>query len=646
MYSHIITVVRSSGIMLLAMLLFVSCQTPTETPPSTRRTVTVHVEDANGKSLELIPVRMLELTDEEARPLESAVTDRSGDARFMVEIPSTGKAFRFIAGSTSTGTVFKDANLLCRDTVLVIRLATELLPCGEDVTKVLRIEDICAPLITGERFTGSTDFTFTSTCAEAISYSVTGPANSRELTLDIFDAQGVPFPARSFTIPAGGQFVVRATASPADSGVQRSTFVFNGTGPGGVTSSLTLIIEVDARNCNVCACPEEEIIVDFGFVEASPTQGRGTRTVELPLNGCRFLRIDNLVKEATQKERFGIPPIDDMQVEPGGRYTQTYSFVPAPGDFSLVQDTVLVEHFIAAENKRCTTRVILRGQGCGPACRFIDDTFVNRGGQEWDSRIHRIRIYESGEMNICFENTGQCGDLILSQTNPGAPGFSLITPGPLRIPPNQTECFKARFDAADDVVWPNGHGKPAVINHMLPVSVQTCSGVRQVNLRVLVDTLPAQFSRCIYRWDQNGNYGYNFTPVEGKGEDRYDPAVLTAQVSDIAVMSVLPGVSAQVRFRSEWKFIKANVSDAQFNFDDMSRGQNGWTLAEYRSITTSPPPFSSPGDATLLFRGVYSVRIVRGSSVFFACIRVREISVDPDGKEKVCLDVLFPMIQE
>jgi hypothetical protein len=163
-------------------------------------------------------------------------------------------------------------------------------------------------------------------------------------------------------------------------------------------------------------------------------------------------------------------------------------------------------------------------------------------------------------------------------------------------------------------------------------------------VHAVVDTLPVGFSRCIYQWDQNENYGYNFTPVEGKGEDRYDPNVPTEQLSDLVVAAVNPGADADVFIRSGWKFIKAGVSEDMFNFSDMSTGQNGWTIGEFRSITSDG--FNTAPATTLDFRSVYSIRIERNGVFSYACVRVREVSVDPDGKFKMCLDVLYPMIKE
>lgn len=628
--------------MIVMAFLLAACQSPTETPPTTARNVIVQVQDANGKSMELVPVEMHELTDGETRLLETDMTDGTGNARFQVEIPTTGRAFRFLIGDARVGKIFVDANLLCRDTVLLARLAAELLPCGETVSRTLRIEDICAPLRTGQTFRDSTQYTFSSTCDEALSFTLSGPPPG-EFTLVILGTDGTVLSDRPFTIPPRGQFVVRAIATPADSGLRRASYVFNGTGANGASATLNLDIEVDARNCNVCECPEEEIIVDFGLVEAFPTRGEGFRMIDLPRNLCNFLREDNIIKGASLPDYFGVPEIKDEMVPPGRSYTRRFTFTPQERNYNVMQDTILVEHWIADESKACTTRVILRGQGCGPACELVSSQFTNVGPQAWDYQLARVRVYESGQGEICVRHTGECGTLVITKTHGAAAGFS-ISPETVRIEPGERACFTVTFDATDELVWPNGHGQPADIDHIFPLKIQNCDAEKSINVKVRVDTLPAQFSRCIYQWDQNGKYGYNFTPVEGKGEDHYDPNKDVSQTSDLVVEAVSVGSSADVRIRGRWKLIKSGVSEVQFNFDDMSKGLNGWTLAEYRNITTGS--FNPPGLATLQFRSVYSVEVLRGSEVYYACLRVREVSADPDGKFKICLDVLFPMIKE
>lgn len=626
---------------LVAVFLLAACQSPTETPPTTERNVTVHVQDANGASMELVPVEMHELADGEAQLLETDVTDASGNARFQVEIPTTGRAFRFIIGDARVGKIFVDANLLCRDTVLLARLAAELLPCGESVSRTLRIEDICAPLRTGQTFSDSTQYTFSSTCDEALSFTLSGPPPG-EFTLVILGTDGTVLSDRPFTIPPRGQFVVRAIATPADSGLRRASYIFNGAGANGATATLNLDVEVDARNCNVCECPEEEIIVDFGLVEAFPTRGEGVRVIELPRNLCNFLREDNLIKGASQPDFFGVPEITEEMVPPGRGYTRRFTFTPQERNYDVMQDTILIEHWIADESKACTTRVILRGQGCGPACELLTSRFT-LNENVWDYELGRVRVYESGMGEICVRHTGECGTLVITKSHGAVPGFS-ISPETVSIEPGERACFTVTFDAADEVVWPLGHGQPADINHEFPLKIQNCEAEKSITVKVRVDTLPAQFSRCIYQWDQNGKYGYNFTPVQGKGEDHYDPDKDNTQTSDIVVEAVSVGFSADVRIRGRWKLIKSAVSETQFNFDDMSKGLNGWTLAEYRGITTGA--FNDPGQATLQFRSVYSVEVIRGTDVYYACVRVREVSADPDGKFKMCLDVLFPMIKE
>ncbi|MDX9758945.1 MAG: hypothetical protein RBU27_07270 [Bacteroidota bacterium] len=626
---------------LVAVFLLAACQSPTETPPTTERNVTVHVQDANGASMELVPVEMHELADGEAQLLETDVTDASGNARFQVEIPTTGRAFRFIIGDARVGKIFVDANLLCRDTVLLARLAAELLPCGESVSRTLRIEDICAPLRTGQTFSDSTQYTFSSTCDEALSFTLSGPPPG-EFTLVILGTDGTVLSDRPFTIPPRGQFVVRAIATPADSGLRRASYIFNGAGANGATATLNLDVEVDARNCNVCECPEEEIIVDFGLVEAFPTRGEGVRVIELPRNLCNFLREDNLIKGASQPDFFGVPEITEEMVPPGRGYTRRFTFTPQERNYDVMQDTILIEHWIADESKACTTRVILRGQGCGPACELLTSRFT-LNENVWDYELGRVRVYESGQGEICVRHTGECGTLVITKSHGTVPGFS-ISPETVSIEPGERACFTVTFDAADEVVWPLGHGQPADINHEFPLKIQNCEAEKSITVKVRVDTLPAQFSRCIYQWDQNGKYGYNFTPVQGKGEDHYDPDKDNNQTSDIVVEAVSVGFSADVRIRGRWKLIKSAVSETQFNFDDMSKGLNGWTLAEYRGITTGA--FNNQGQATLQFRSVYSVEVIRGTDVYYACVRVREVSADPDGKFKMCLDVLFPMIKE
>ncbi|MBR9979089.1 MAG: hypothetical protein KFH87_13475 [Bacteroidetes bacterium] len=633
---HIVVVLLSTT------LLLCSCQTPTETPPTTQRDVTVHVQDAEGRALEGIPVQLHVLEDNEMERLDTRSTDRMGNAQFDVFIPTTGRAFRFVIGTETTGRVFLDANLLCRDTVLVARMAAERLPCGDEISKVLRIGDICAPLVTGQRFTDSTQHTFTNTCDEALTFTVTGP-DSEDISLVLLDTDGSVIVDRPFIIPASGQFVVRAIATPSDSGLQDWSFVFTGSGANQAMTVLRLDVEVDARNCNVCECPEEVIVVDFGFVEAHPVQGEGRKSVTLPRNICNFVRVDNLIQTVTQPQRFGVPPIENMTLQPGDSYARNFSFVPAPGDFTLVEDYVLIEHWIEAEGKTCTTMVILRGQGCGPVCRLIDDAFESTGENSWKYDFPRVRVYESGSGRICVENMGECGDLVIEKRHDEVSGFSVM-PEELRISEGSSGCFTVVFNATDDVVWPDGHGQPAIIEHMLPIRLLGCGPENSIDVHVLVDTLPAQFSRCIYQWDQNGNFGYNFTPVAGKGEDHFDPDPLNSQISDMVVLNASTGNSADVRLRSGWKFIKADVTEAQFNFADMSDALNGWSRAEYLAITTGT--FNTPGVATLNFRSVYSVQIEREGTIYYACVRVREISADSDGKYKICLDVLFPMIKE
>ena len=637
-------------LLLLSLLLPLlwSCQSPMERAPIEARDVLVHVQDAAGRPVEVVPVEVqdLRIPEAERTALERQVTDRTGNAYFRFEIPTTGAPYRFLVGDAETGITTVDANLLCRDTLLIVELAAEEIPCMGTIDRTIRIEDICAPLNTGQTFTDSTQMVFRSGCDVPLTFSISGPGDSPALSLFVLNAQGGVVTDRPFTLPAGGQFSLRVVATPQDSGLQVVRYQLTGTGPNQAAVTINLTVEIDARNCNTCECPDDEILVDFGTIQSLPAtqRGEGRQVVDLLRNSCLFDRIDNIIKEPTIADVFAVTPLVDEVAAPGERSSMTVTFTP--NQIGAYRDTILVEHFLPEEQRRCTTRVILTGSGCGPECALLEDgRLVERepGSNEYDFDLDRVRVYTSGDGSICFGNLGGCGTLVLDRSIIQQPGFT-VTPEMIELEGDEEGCFTVRFDASDEVVWPQGHGRPAKINHDLTLGVDGCGPRRTIFVHVVVDTLPILFSRCIYRWDQNENYGYNFTPVEGKGEDRFDPNAPAQQLSDLVVAAVDPDDDADVFIRSGWKFIKAGVSEDQFNYTDMSAGQNGWSRAEFESITS--PGFSASPAATLEFRSVYSIRIERDGLISYACVRVRELSVDPDGKYKMCLDVLYPMIKE
>lgn len=628
------------------LLLFGSCQSPIETAPTVPRTVTVHVQDATGRAIELIPVEVYDLTisPEQRTVLEKDITDRNGNTVFRFPIPTTGAAFRFVVGNENTGTTTLDANLLCRDTLMVVTLATDDLPCGGTYDRTIRIEDVCAPLTSGETFSDSSQIVFRSGCDVPLTFTVTGPQNSPALTLHVIGENGEVIADRPFELEAMGQFAIRAVATPQDSGLQVTQYQIVGTGANQAMVTINLTVEVLARNCNTCECPDDEIVIDFGEVQALPA-GEGSEqneVVPLRVNGCLYDRIDNIVKQLTLRGIFSVTPLENVPVSTGENSTVTVTFRPKERRFYA--DTVLVEHFIPEEARRCTTRIILVGRGCGPECRLVPSPQISETQENrYDFDMGRVRVYSRELEQICFENIGDCGVLTLNAAYTLAPGFTVV-PDVLEIEGGETDCFTVLFDATDEVVWPNGHGQPAKTVHNMPLVVSNCGPRRDFQIQVVVDTLPILFSRCIYQWDQNEFFGYNFTPVVGKGEDRFDPDIPANQVTDFVVLSVIPGVEADVLIRSGWVHIRSNVTEDEFNFTDMSTGQNGWSIGEFRQITQGP--FNTAPPATLEFRSVYSVRIERNGVLSYAAVRVRELSVDPDGKFKVCLDVLYPMIKE
>jgi hypothetical protein len=527
---------------------------------------------------------------------------------------------------------------------MIVQLVSEELPCSGTFDRTIRIDDVCAPLATGERFTDSAQVTFRNGCDVPLTYTLAGPGDSPALSLLVIDAQGNVVTDRPFIVPAGGQLTLRAVATPGDSLLRQTRYTLTGTGPNQAMVTINLTVEVEARNCNVCSCPEDEIVIDFGAIQALPATDRGEAAdaVSLQRNSCLYDRIDNIIKNPTLANVFTVSALTDVTVPPGARSAVTVTF--APKDLRSYRDTVLIEHFLPDEQKRCTTRVILVGSGCGPACEIVTDPrLVQTGINAFSFDLGRVRVYEGGRDLICFRNVGDCGTLTLEQAYDPRPGFS-VSPDQLSIGGGEIGCFTVRFDADDEIVWPEGHGRPAKTEHTMPMVLHGCGARRDVIVRVVVDTLPVLFSRCIYRWDQNGNYGYNFTPVGGKGEDRFDPDAIAAQITDLIVVAARAGNDADVLLRSGWKFIKAGVTEAQFNYTDMSSGTNGWSAAEFDEITSDP--FDTDRAATLDFRSVYAIRIERNGGYTYACVRVREISEDPDGKFKVCLDVLYPMIKE
>ncbi len=635
---------RIMGIALATLLL--SCQSPMERPPTEARDVVVHVQTDAGTPVELLPVEVYDLSvaPDARERMDREITDQAGNAYFRFVIPTTGGRFRFIVGNEETGITTLDANLLCRDTLMVVELLSEQLPCSGSIERTLRIDDVCAPLANGERFTDSTQVIFRNGCDVPMTYTLSGPGDTPALSLLVIDADGNVVTDRPFIVPAGGQMTLRAVATPEDSVLYSNEYVLTGTGANQASMTIRLTVEVEARNCNVCVCPEDEIIIDFGSIQSLPEAERGesAEVVSLPRNSCLYDRIDDLVKLPTTADVFAVTELSALAVPPGARSAVTVTF--RPNQLGSYRDTLLVEHFLPEEQRRCTTRVILLGNGCGPACEIVEDRrLVEDPPNRFDFDMGRVRVYEGGRDVICFTNVGDCGVLELQQDFLETPGFT-VSPPTLSIEGGETGCFTVHFDASDEVVWPEGHGRPAKTEHSMPLVINGCGARKDVSVRVVVDTLPVLFSRCIYRWDQNGNYGYNFTPVGGKGEDRYDPDALTSQITDLVVLAAREGVDADVRIRSGWKFIKSGVTEVQFNYTDMSSGSNGWTRAEFDAITSDP--FAPGPTVTLDFRSVYAIRIERNGVYTYACVRVREISADPDGKFKLCLDVLYPMIKE
>ncbi|MBI5646149.1 MAG: hypothetical protein HY962_04390 [Ignavibacteriae bacterium] len=634
--------------LLFAALFFVSCQSPTETPPAEQRAVTVQVQNDRTEPLALVPVEMYDGTRGEipGALLDRAVTDQSGRVLFRHTIPTTGANMLFVVGDENTGKIRVSANLLCRDTVLVIPFVSQDLPCTGIFNQLLSLK-ACSPNRSGATFSDSSSMLFRSSCVEALSISYTTATPIPGVRMIVLDKDGREVTDNPFLLPPRGSFSVRAIGTPGDSGSFTQTTIFHATGPNNADITLNVRVDLIGDNCNKCDCPKDTTILNFGLVQVAPEKQTKVQQVALAVNTCQITRRDVLEKGPSNTVVFALRSTLIPEIRPQERQFLSVEFMPK--EQRVYRDTIIIRHTYQEENKTCLTRIILTGEGCGPICQVEpgDSLFPASGRYTHRLGLERARAYEGSIGEICLRNTGKCGTLRVTGAfdNP-PPGFS-VAGGALDITPGSVRCFSIRFDARDEVVWPNGHGQPARIDHNAEFLVNSCNGISRVNVTVRVDTIPILFSRCVYQWNQNGMYGYNFTPVEGKGEDRYDPGFPNTQLSDIVVDSVMVALGqAGVHVKSGWKPIKSGVTEAQFNFDDMSKARNGWTRAQYLSITDETGFTLTPVNTTFVLRSVYSIRVERGGVVTYACIRVREISEDGDGKRKICIDVLYPMINE
>jgi hypothetical protein len=625
------------GLLPLLAAALLSCQSPTETPPMVRHRVLVHVVDSTQRPIPTLPVELYRGggATREPAPLQTRVTDGAGNALFEVEIPSTGAPFTLVAGDDNFGRMTVEANLLCRDTAMVIAFVLRNVPCNETRSDALVLPDIC--MYNGGRgMSDSGQAYYRSGCAVPLTMTCTPVDDPFRLRVFVVDAAGREVTGSTFTLPPAGFFAVRAVAAPRDTGRIVRTVTISGTGSGGASLQVTLTVEAHAVPCEGCPCDGDTLTLDFPLTEAYPTP----RSVVLPFtvltNRGLCDRRDRLLRGPRLTDIFALDQPLRETVRPGEAQTLQLSF--RPKEARAYTDTLVIEHFIPDNNRLCTSMIILRAEGCGPVCVFERGALDSTGTPDSYVARLRARVYQSDQTLICVRNAGRCGELVLRQgIQPPLLGFFSF-PTERRLQPNERDCFTAGFNASDSVVWPNGHGRPAVVHFENVLTVTGSGADKRIRLLADVDTIPILFSRCIYEWQDNQHLGYNFTPPELKGSEINDPDPVTRQVTDLVVDQVTDGVGATVRLRSGWRQIRCNVTEGDFVFSAVA----SWP--EYRSITAGP--FDTSAQTSFRLGCVYSVRIERGGVYSYALVRVRECSSDADGKHKMCLDVLYPMIRE
>ncbi|NOY05212.1 MAG: hypothetical protein GXO82_01025 [Chlorobi bacterium] len=618
-------------------LLLWQCQSPLETPPVVEQTVTVYVQDSAHSPLPSIPVEVYEgkTITAESSPLGSRLTDASGMVSFDLVIPSTGGSYIFLVGNDNTGRVQVAADLLCRDTTLVILLGGTEIPCNQFFADTLRLEEICAPLPSGQTFSDSIQAQYCSGCPVPLTVSFTPVDDPYQLRMQVFDSDGLEVQGTSFTLPPGGCFTVKAVASPRATGTVTRTTSFTGTGAGGASLRFDLTLEASAIDCNVCACSDTSIIVDFGKAEFQPNQESLLEQVMFNLNRSSCDRLERIIMYPARPAVFQLLDSLKAVMRPGESQRMRVRFTPdQEGTFI---DSMIVQSTVPSTGDVCKTTIIFRAEGVQARCCFdaLASSRVTTISPDTLRLDLRTRVDGSVEGQVCFTNCGSGGTLEVQQAFGAAErnGFQ-VSPDMLSLRENESGCFTIRFDARTDIVWPDGQGgRPAVVMHEAFVPVIGCPE-KIIHVVARVDTIPTLFSRCIFRWDQNEFLGYNFTPPEQKGSDVRDPD-LANQITDFVMLNMNGVASADVRIRSGWKLIRTGVtSQADFTFDIVQQWPNAADITR--------PPFNTTPETTFDLFSVYSIIVERNGNITYALVRVREISTDGE-KEKICLDVLYPM---
>jgi hypothetical protein len=632
-------------IVLCSMLLLYSCQSPVKTVTEVPNSILVVVQDQNARPISSVPVEAHEGAEPNATTLiESRVTDMNGSALFTFAIPTDGGVYSIVAGNTQTGRIIRTADLLCRDTTIFITLQGMTLNCNGALADSVIFVDACAAF-NGTEFTETAERRYTSQCDESMTVNFTPLVlDNVRLQVQIFDNSGSEVQGNSFVLPALGSFSVIISYTPLAEGILDEAMVFSA--QGSVSNwTLDLAIRGNATNCSNCNCNDEVIVIDMGEVVGI---GDSSAVVRQDININRTIcpRIDELIQNFTNPRPFRLENTPSTSVSPGASQTVQIRFSPSNiGDYT---DSLVFSTTYTGSGAVCRFTVIVTGRSVRPSCcideQLSEGLVIDRSTNPPTYRIEiQTTVQNTGSGTICYYNCGSGGWLTVSRPEvQNIPGFNIPEQRyslPARTAGGGTGCFEVFFTPSEQMVWPNGRNNgPAVTVFTTNFTVFGCEP-SNVEVIARIDTTPTLFSICVFRWDQNKLNGYNFTPAELRGsfvEDFNADDLTSPMLTDFAYLSG-PGttLSGRVRIQSGYKLIRTGVNDqADFSYSLV----RAWPEfpAFTQGLNTTVPLFEME-----LF-AVYVIRIIRNGVEFFALVRVREIS-DDGQKQKLCLDVLFPL---
>jgi hypothetical protein len=609
---------------------------------SESHTVTVIVQDNIGSVQRDVPVSVFHGTyvSSGAVPIASGYTGREGSIALQFDIQMPEDKFVFQIGSDATGIKQFQTVILPKDTTLIFTLDISTMQCNVDQSDTLSLMNICAPLKDGTSFADSVQRTFYSGCTVPLTITYQPVHDPFILDVHVLNSDGHEITDNPFTIPPKGLFIIKAVSHPVAPGsiIRKTEFV--GTGPEDASAKLSIVIKTSTVGCDNVNCVDTMVQVKFKATLAQSMAQSSIERVEFAQNRTPKRRIDRVTRYLSAGSPFSL--LDSLRyvLQPGMLQSVRVRF--APQERIQYKDTLIVESTLEGSSSSCTSTIVFSGNGCMPECTMSTSKLQPTGDPDAYTMaltVHPNDVTHEGA--VYFVNSGQCGTVTLTIDTTStsiASGFSLISSLRQYIEADRGAYAQFAFAAWDNIIWPEGHGRPARVNHSQLMKIAGCGNDKRIQLNITVDTLPISYSRCFYDWNKNDHYGFSFEPYSSKGQDILDPSPTTSMTSDIVLNKINSATEAEIRLRGDWKLIRQDVQESDFSFARVRL----WP--EYHTITNGS--FSQAGNMTLALRSVYVIKVPYGGLYRFALIRLREASTDNDGKGKICIDVLYPMIAE